>query len=177
MKLQQFQQFSHATILQPVRTKLVVPPFILAATTWANFSVLLAQFPLTNIFNFAFKTPVKKFGTNFIAAVRYYDPVNDIIVRYKFWDDPLAVLYFPVYDGETINLNAVIEIWSVDTISFPTLLANQFLPISVLNFPLSNSCSTCCVVPENDVMLIQSTPSVLPAYAYCNPFCVGLCEP
>lgn len=177
MRLQDFAKFRDVALVQPTRAKLIVPAFVLPASIWTGASLVLAEFAFGNSFWFSVKLPIKKFGTSFIAAIRYYDADNDVIVRYKLWDDDDAVLFFPVYAGERLGLNAILEIWSLDLTTLPTLAADKTLYSSVFAFPPNMSCSACCTIPDAQVLLAQIAPSVLPPYAACNPWCDGMCTP
>lgn len=177
MRIQDYARFTGISIIQPQRTKITIPAFTLPASTWAGASVLLSQYPFGNDNWFSLKLPVKKFGRYFIAAVRYYDEDNDVIIRYKLWDDVLGLLYYPIYAGEVLGPNAVIEIWSINSASDPVLASDKILYSSVLNFPPQMTCNSCCIQPDGSLLLGATPPSVLPPYAYCNPFCDGLCIP
>lgn len=175
MRKQQFNKFRDVTLIQPQRMKLILPAFILASSAWAGASTILAEYPIGNTTYISFRKPVRKFGEAFIAAVRYYRADDDFIARYKFWDDDDAVLYYPIYNGEQLGVSAVIEIWSLNTADFPTLAANKTLETSVLGFPPSQTCASCCTNPNNEQLLVASTPSTLPPDPFCNPFCDGMC--
>lgn len=177
MRIQDFNRFKSPTVIQPTRAKLLLSPFTLAASTWAGASTILAQYSISNDYWFSFKTPIRAFGENFVLAIRYYDAENDVIVRYKLWEDVDEILFYPVYAGERIGLNAVLEVWSVDTTDAPVLSDDYTFYTSVLSFPPQQLCAGCCQEANSETLLIASDPSVLPPYAYCNPFCEGLCIP
>lgn len=168
MKLQDFKKFSPPQIIQPTRTEYVLQAFTLPVPTWVGASDLLAEYALNNTASIAIKIPVKKFGANFVLAVRW--KADDIYYRYVFWEDSLAVLYFPTYHGETIPPGGVLEIWSINSSSAPALLENEILESSVLVFPANLGCNTCCAVPVSQIPLVQTGPIVLPP-GVCNPFC------
>lgn len=177
MKIQSFPKFRDASYLQPQRVRIVIPAFTLSVSIWANASTILAQFPFGNDdYYFSIKIPVIKFGENFVAAVRW--KVNDTCYRFKLWDATNAVLYYSVYAGERIGLNAILEIWSVNSASVPELSEAYTLYSSQIVFPDANttSCSS-CAQPDAAIDLVQQAASVLPPYAFCNPFCNSLCEP
>ena len=175
MRIQSFKPYSRGTIVQPERATFVVPAFTLSAAAWAGSSNILAEFPFENDdYQFSLKLPIAQFGSAFIAAIRWVE--DDVIRRFKLWDDSTAVLFFPVYDGERIGLNARLEIWSLNTADAPTLVADYVFSSSVLAFPSTLlGCSTQCAVPSASLTLTQATPSSLPPSAYCNPFCNNLC--
>lgn len=175
MRIQSFKQYSRGTIVRPERATFIVPAFSLNAETWAGSSNILAEFPFENTdYQFSLKLPITQFGSAFIAAVRWVE--DDVIRRFKLWDDADAILFFPLYDGERIGLNARLEIWSLNTANDPTLDDDYTFYSSVLAFPSTLlGCSTVCTVPSASLTLTQASPSVLPPSAYCNPFCNNLC--
>lgn len=177
MKRQNFDKFGNPTIIQPERVQMIIPAFTLSASVWAGASVVLAEYEIGNDYYFSFKKPVPVFGENFVAAVRWHEGDDTTIRRFKFWADPddLDVLYYPIYAGEKVGLSAVIEIWSVNTASMPTLDDDETLETSVLTFPSIQTQSCGCTVPSSIITLTQTDPSVLPPGAYCNPFCDDLC--
>lgn len=166
MKLQQFKKFSTVDYIQAQRTELVIPAFTLEASTWAGASALLAEYAIGNTTKISLRKPIKAFGENFVAAVRWQS--EGVYYRFVFWEDIDAVLYFPIYNGEVIAAGAVIEIWSVNTTEAPTLASAKVLESSVLVFP--SECGSCCVQPSSQVLLVQTGPIVLPP-GVCNPFC------
>jgi len=175
MKIQIFQKFRDATYLQPQRIKIIIPAFTLSVPTWAGSSVVIAEFPIENSnYYFSFKLPIKAFGENFIAAIRW--KVGDVCYRFKFWDDADGVLYYPIYAGERIGVNAILEIWSIDSEDTPALDAANTLHSSQLVFADGDNAGCyCCADPSGEINLEQSEVTPLPPYAFCNPFCDNLC--
>lgn len=156
MKIQEFQQFTPATQVQPVRDSIVIPGFFLGSAEWLDASQLLLEFPINNTNFFSIKLPIKKFGVNFIVAIRW--EVDDEAFRFVFWADEKAKLFFPVYSGEKIGPNAVVEIWSVNDSAAPELFSAITLLTSELIAP--NYCNTCCKLPEaTPVTLEDQTPT------------------
>lgn len=173
MRSQQFQKFHDISVVQPERIEIVVPTFLLSVPVWAGASTIIAEYPINNTdYYFSLKMPVKKFGFNFMAAIRWI--TGNIVNRFKFWEDTKGLLYFPLYNGEKIGLNAILEIWSVNSLSAPELDDNYTLFSSVLIFPESATACCCCAVPGAVITLAQTAPTLLLPYAYCNPFCDNL---
>lgn len=176
MRIQHYRKHSKGSVIDPTRTKFIVPAFALSASIWGGASLILAEFPFVNTdYYFSLKVPITVFGTDFIPAIRWVE--DDIVSRFKLWDDTTAVLYYPIYDGERIGLNAVLEIWSVNSANAPTLDADEELQSSLLNFPTAatTGCNDLCTAPDESTSLVQRTPVSLPPSAYCNPFCNNLC--
>lgn len=176
MKQQDFARFRDTSLIIPQRARLIIPAFTLAASAWGGASILLAEYPLANTQWFSIKTPIRVFGKYFVPAIRYYDADNDVVYRYKFWEDVNSVLFFPVYNGERMGLSSIIEIWSVNSLNAPTLSAQKILQSSVFVFP-ADSCGDCCTLPSSEQILAATAPTIDLAYSYCQPFCDGLYTP
>lgn len=167
-QIQLYRRFFSADFVQPARTQLLIPAFTLAVPTWNGASDLLAEYALSNTNIFSIRKPVVAFGSNFVAAVRWTSADGEAYFRYVFWVDDSAVLYFPVYNGEAIGANAVIEIWSVNSAEAPALASAATLESSELVFP--ETCGYCCHQPGESITLVQTGPITLPP-GVCNPFC------
>lgn len=179
MVQQTFQYFNRPTVIIPARTQMVLPAFTLAVPAWSGASTVLAEYPIANDYKFSFLLPIYPIGENIVVAIRWIED-TDIYVRYKFFDHDDAVLNYPVYAGERIGENAVIEIWSVDSIDIPTLEEDYNFYSSVLVFPTGTTsgsfCGSCCLTPESTITLVVTPPSELPSDSACNPFCGTLCS-
>jgi len=164
-------------LIEQQRVQLVLPAFTLAVPVWAGASGILAQFPINNTEPFSFRLPIGVFGENFIAAIRWMEE-TDIFVRFILFPHDDAVLYYPLYGGERIGANAVIEIWSVDSVNAPVLEDNFTFESSQFVFPTSEQgqCFSCCANPSESILLVMTEPSVLPPGNACNPFCGDLCN-
>jgi len=171
MKLQDFRKFRDVTLIQPQRVNLVLPAFTLPASTWAGASVILAEYAFNNTVWFSLMMPIGEFGSNFVPAVRYVN--GDMVARYKLWEDVGELLYYPVYDGERLGPNAVVEIWSVNSPLAPMNPANVTFLSSVVNVP-EDTCSTCCTNPSETDFLVYQPPQIISPYAACDPFCLPL---
>lgn len=169
MKIQDFRKFEKFLAIQPTRLKFVLPAFTLDASAWTGASVIVAEYAINNNYWFSFKLPIDAFGENFVAAIRYVS--GSAVIRAKLFDHDDAVLYYPLYAGEKIGLNAVLEIWSVNTANAPTLAADETLYSSVLEFP--DDCPSCCSQPDVSQVLATIAFVNVP-YGYCNPFCLPL---
>jgi hypothetical protein len=165
--------FSPAPTLKATRTQLQVPAFSFTPSAWAGYSVKLGSFPLSNASRpVSFALPITAWDPSFVAAIRWV-VAPGVAYRFALWNDPNAVLYYPVYNGETIGLNAVLEIWS-NSIGNPAALASS------VNFDTSwlNPTQDCIFQCGPDVptvqTLVQVPDVVLPPYSYCNPLCICL---
>lgn len=174
MKLSDFAKFRDPNVIQQQRATLEIPAFTLAIPTWTGASLILAEYPIGNDYYFSFRVPIRQFGSHFVPAIRW--TVDEVTSRYVLFEHDDAVLYFPAYDGERIGLSAVLEIWSVNSASAPTLSAARTLQISQLVWPNEANCS-CCENPSQNQLLSARESSIVDVYAYCNPFCEVLVSP
>lgn len=170
MKKQWRRKFERATVVEPTRNAFILPAFIHSVPTWADASLLLALYPINNAdYKFSFKLPLSEFGTAFIPAIRWVE--DGIVHRFKFWEG--GVLYFPVYNGERIGYNAILEIWTVDSDEAPELEEAQSLISSIFEFPAN--CNKCGDPVVGDITLIaDDVPDDIPPDTNCNPFCENL---
>ncbi len=170
-------KFIVGEITEPTRAQFVLPAFLLPVPTWLGASDIIAQYSISNSYYFSLKLPIEQFGENFVLAIRWAE--GTIIRRFKLWGDIGEVLYFPVYAGERIGYNAVFELWSIDSEAAPELDEESTLDTSVLIMQDDSIVGNCCTCTNGSLVttLTQSTPSVLPPYANCNPFCTSLCSP
>lgn len=169
MKLQEFRRFNEAQLVQPTRTKLVLPGFTLPIPTWEDASLLLAEYPVGNAYNFSIKLPIEPFGENFVAAIRWVE--DEIVSRFVLFEHEDMVLFYPTYQGEVIGAEAVLEIWSVNSEEAPTSPVKIF-ESSVLVFP--SECGVCCEIPAASYSLSPRQPTIINPYSYCSPFCLPL---
>lgn len=141
MKTHWFNQFAEPTLKQPSRTTFVLPAFTLNPDTWAGASQLLATWSFENAtYAFSLKLPLSQFGENFVAAVSWIE--DGVTIRYVLWEDADAVLYHPLYNGEKIGENALLEIWSLNTDQAPTLDDDETFYSSVFDIAPTCPCTT-----------------------------------
>lgn len=162
MRLQKFKPYQPPTLVKPKRKQLTIPPFSLDVPTWEGESENLYEFPIHNLNYFSFKTPVNKFGENFLAAVRW--KVGDITIRFAFWEEENSFFCYPVYAGQKIGPDAVIEIWSVESDSAPELVTATSLKTSELVF------ANVCGCKEADDTPTTLVPQAATPQSCDNPF-------
>lgn len=173
-----FAYFKQPEVIEPQRVKIILPSFLLAVPIWAGASGILAQYQIVNDRPFSFKLPITQFGENFIAAIRWMEE-TDVFVRYVLFEDARAVLHYPLYNGERIGINAVLEIWSVNSVEAPALDTDYTFLSSQFVFPdieVGTSFGICCIEPSAIITLVPVPPSELPPGSPCNPFCGNLCN-
>ena len=170
MKTHWNRQFYSVTPIEPARNIFILPAFVLGAPEWSGASTLLSLYSFGNTdYKFSLKLPITEFGENFVPSIRYVE--DGIVYRFKLWE--AGTLYFPVYNGEKIGLNAVLEIWSLNTEDAPVLDENQNLYSSVFTFPSIQSYNT-AVFPQEILLTLVPTPDPIPPDTFCNPFCENL---
>ncbi len=101
-----------------------LPVFAVTGLTWAGSSYIGVQFDFTLPANFSIpRLPVKPVGVNFILCIKWR--VGTTVYRYKLWDHNDGLLYVPLYSGQRIGKNCVLECWTISsstTISLTTPL-------------------------------------------------------
>ncbi len=99
--------------------------------SWAGASVIIAQYNFSSTKNFVLEDlPEAPDEANFCLCIRYR--VGDTVYRYKLWEGVGEVLNAPLYSGEVIRKNFVLEIWTVENINQAELEAEITLVSSIL---------------------------------------------
>lgn len=159
-------EYRGISAVRATRKTIVVPEFSYAAVG-SPTSTMLARYSISNTNPFTFKRPVEQPNETFVAAVSWAEA--PYVFRYKFAD--LGVLYFPLYTGQQIGVNAYLEIWDVVGEVLAYTDADWTLTVSKLVLP--DLCQ--CLVNTESATLVADIPVALPAYHYCNPLCTPLC--
>jgi hypothetical protein len=162
MKIQEFKSYARGTIIVPQRTGLILPTFNLAPDDWSGASRMLLEIPVNNDYLFSLKLPIRRFGVNFMMAIRWEE--NGVVSRYKLWEDIGEVLYYPLYSGQRIGLNAVFEVWSIETSAGYLNPVAKTLYTSVLLF--ASGCE--CTLPSLLTTLVANDSSSI--ISFPNPF-------
>lgn len=103
------QSFRGLSPHRGTRRKLIIPAFSSTSPTWAGVSEITKRFSLSLPNDFSFKLPITQPNESFVAAVSW----TSGLVTYRFKFSELGVLYYPVYNGERLNKDSYLEIWSV----------------------------------------------------------------
>jgi hypothetical protein len=91
------------------RGKFTVPASTLT-TEWLGASEVVAQWDFAASKNFIVNTiPAKP--TGYVLCIRFR--VDDVVYRYRLWDNDNLVLNAEKYNGQIIKKNFSIEVWSV----------------------------------------------------------------
>lgn len=102
-----------ANIAEWLNSFVVLPTFESGQFLWRDASELIMQFNYTATKNFTLRElPTPPVGVNFCLVIRYR--IGLTTYRYKLWTNVNEVLNEPIYNGEVIKKNFVLEIWSVN---------------------------------------------------------------
>lgn len=110
------QQYRQADVTQSklVTTKLILPAFSHTPTANDQVSSIAAEYECNNEVPFTIGMPLVKAlrdNLTFTLAVRSADE-NGVTSRYVLKSTYNVTLLYPDYNGETINADAVLEIWT-----------------------------------------------------------------
>lgn len=128
-----------------VFSRLVIPVFSFVGLPWMEASFIVTEFPLASLITkyFSVRFPVTPpAGVNFCLAIRWIDPSDGSVVRRKLWEGVTESLDYPLYDGETILTEPVLEIWTVENSSECSLSAAFSLITGIISPPVR-----CCDNP------------------------------
>lgn len=133
-------RFVQDTVVGPTRWQLVIQPFAIA-NTWHGTNQLIASGNIGNTYPFCIDVTTIQPSTSCIAAIRWTD-ANSNTFRVLLWNVTGAALYYPIYTGQVIGANAVVEVWNVNNNAVASASIN--LNISMLN--QETRCPVCDVV-------------------------------
>lgn len=109
-------KFTPAGVPSYRRSYIDLPSFSYSGLSWSGASVIVAQFNFSATSNFILlNRPTKPLNVNYGLCVRYR--VGETVYRYKLWQDTNFVLNddgAPIYNGQIIKKNFVLEIWSLN---------------------------------------------------------------
>jgi len=153
-----------ATPVAKTKTYIDLPVFTYA-TSWLGASEITTQFNFTSSKNFVLKNrPSTPSGVNYCLCIRYR--IGNTVYRWKLWEGVGEALQAPLYNGEIIKKNFVLEVWTTNNVSADNAAALRILT-SVVNVPtdfrsLGNT-ALCTGVEYNkaSVAISASTPTDL----------------
>ena len=100
-----------------------LPAFSLSGLAWAGHSELVRQYNYNASAKFVIVDPPSRPDSpTFLLCVRWRS--GETVTRYKLWDDlgqALGLIGAPVYDGQVIPKNFVLEIWTIKDQTAPEL--------------------------------------------------------
>lgn len=152
-----------------------LPAFLISSLTWAGASYIAIQFDYTTSANCSLVIPAKPNGVNFILCIRWRKGTT--VYRYKLWDHLNGVLSVPMYNGELVGKNFVLEVWTVSSSTTVELVSALNILTSFIAFP-NKDC--CCNVDVNDnlslLALVCSGVTLFNAFPVPIPFPNTSCE-
>jgi len=105
--------------------------------SWAGASVIVAQFNFSSTKNFVLEDlPEAPEDANFCLCIKYR--VGNTVYRYKLWEGVGEVLQAPLYNGEVILKNFVLEIWTVKNVNVANSSFELKLRSSILTYQSTN---------------------------------------
>ncbi len=154
--------FRPATAIGTVATYVAVPTFSYTGISWKGASEVVTQFNFTASKNFVLKNrPTPPSGVNYCLCIRYR--VGSVVYRWKLWQDVGEVLNVPLYNGEVIKKNFVLEVWNVLNSTTVSNAAALNIITSVISVPTNfrnlaaTALATGTEVPYTDVAISGST--------------------
>lgn len=151
------------------RAQFIVPPFTYLSE-WRGVASLVGEFPLNNSRPVSIQKPYS-IANSYVFAVRWEDSKNGSQYRYKLWES--EGLFFPVYKGEKIGVNAILEVWNRECF----ITASSCDNISLFTSWLSADQDCCCPSTDAGPTVMPLVPAYaydLPPYSNCNTFCSPL---
>lgn len=141
-----------------------IPAFSYSGIIWKGASEIVVQYNYTTTKNFILRTlPIKPTGVDFVPCIRYR--VGGVVYRYKLWGDIGEILpTTPMYNGEVIKKNCVIEIWNIEGYTTVTLSAEFKVVLSIKSVPsdysaIANTEDTDASAAVQPLSLVNAMPS------------------
>jgi len=105
--------FRAVTPVTKVRSYINLPAFSYS-NTWIGASEIITQFNFSASKNFVLRNrPIPPTGVNFCLCIRWR--TGQTVYRWKLWQNVGEVLNVPLYNGELIKKNFVLEVWTTNT--------------------------------------------------------------
>lgn len=108
-----YYPFRKSTVDAPARAQIQLEAFRYDVD-WLGVSDLLSTWDINNTAEFSLQLPITAPNATFLLCVAWADEDGNAF-RFKLWDG--GVLYYPVYNGERIGVDAQLEIWSIGDIT------------------------------------------------------------
>lgn len=110
---------------------LTIPAFSFTGVEWLEASYTLIEYAFELTSRIALMRTEMPLDANFVLGIRLSDGT-----RYLLWEHPDMVLHYPLYNGETLDENFTIEVWTVDS----TSCSSAALTISTADTESTLSC-------------------------------------
>jgi len=159
------RQKAPARLLRMLNKTLSLPTFTATSPGWSGASHQLAKCDYTSTTPWSIMMPVVK-RLDFVLCIRWIDD-DDVVHRYKLWENVDEILAYPLYTGERIPAGiARFEFWSTlagatgFTITMPIVLE-----IGEVEMPTDSADITATGTEIATVCLTHSTiPATLTEY-------------
>lgn len=113
-----------------------LPAFTYSGIGWKGASEIVTQFNYTATKNFTLRElPEPPVNVNFCLVIRYR--IGLTTFRYKLWDSIGEVLNEPLYNGQVIKKNFVLEIWNTANFTEVSLAEALNVKLSIRKIPIT----------------------------------------
>jgi len=159
-----FGQVNLANKAEWLNSFITLPIFNYQGIIWKGASEVITQFNYTATKNFTIRTlPTKPTNVNFCLVIRYR--IGDNTYRYKLWSGVGETLNEPLYNGQIIKKNFVLEIWNTQQYSTVSLVNAINVKLSIRKIPftyasLDDYADNNYVIEISDQKNVQNTPTL-----------------
>lgn len=164
------KQITPTPLVHDKNLRILVSAFVASYDGWPGASYVVARTIITLDHAWAVVTPVAyPAGTNACAVLRWIG-TDDVVNRFKLWQDVGEILAYPLYDGRPIPAGSVaLEFWCVnDGTSVLTLPEDWYLETTELTLPNNyNDFSLSVMAQSTDLCLTQGETTVAGLLTRC----------
>lgn len=134
-----FDSIIPAVAVGKINHYISIPAFSYDGIIWKGASEIVVQYNYTTTKNFVLKfMPEPPSGVNFVACIRFR--IGGNVYRYKLWGDIGEIMpTVPLYAGEIIKKNCVIEIWNIESSTEVSLDDDFVVTTSIRSIPADYS--------------------------------------
>ena len=134
MPILNFGTIRPANLAEWLNSYISLPIFSYSGIPWKGASEIVTQFNYTATKNFTLRElPTPPVGVNFCLVIRYR--IGMTSYRYKLWSAVGEVLNEPLYNGQIIKKNFVLEIWTVQNNTNVSLTSAINIKTSIRKIP------------------------------------------
>ena len=145
------------------RGTFVLPVFSLSGFTWNGYTELVRQYNYISTSPFVLTNPpARPASATYALCIRWR--VGEVVTRFKVWDDDsqaLGLVGAPVYNGQTIPANFVLEIFTILNITAPVNAAAITLNTTVRTVPTSYT--------DDSAFEVDDSPTLVTDYQVAMP--------
>lgn len=118
----QWAQFDPCNvILTKIHGTFALPAFNNAVNPVKTAPYVITQFNYLATGNFVITGyPTFPTSPNYVLCIRYTDPITGDVVRYKIWGMDGDEIFYPLYEGQPIQANFALEVWSLASGTYVT---------------------------------------------------------